>query len=102
MKRLGRGVQGFVEEVWQAHLLTIAAEVTRQKFCTAQTVEALRGTGTAVIAEAAPRDCVWGIGFGRQNPKAMDPRAWRGTNVLGWGLMMAREGLGGLGVPRRP
>ena len=49
-------------------------------------------TGT-ILVEAAPRDQIWGIGCGRNNPKAHDPNLWRGRNLLGFALTHVREKL---------
>jgi ribA/ribD-fused uncharacterized protein len=42
----------------------------------------LAGTAGRTIVEAAPRDTIWGIGLGANNPKALDRSQWRGTNWL--------------------
>eukprot|EP00035_Acanthoeca_spectabilis_P003569 m.94094 g.94094 ORF g.94094 m.94094 type:complete len:187 (+) comp12207_c0_seq4:830-1390(+) len=100
VKQLGRGVRNFDDAVWQANLMRIAEEVVTQKFQKVPGLsEVLLRTGGNLIAEAAPRDAIWGIGLGKADPLAMDPTQWRGTNVLGWALMRARGSLGGTGVP---
>lgn len=45
------------------------------------------------MAEASPRDCLWGIGLGASNEKAWNVRSWRGRNLLGFTLMDVRETL---------
>jgi len=40
--------------------------------------------------EASPRDRIWGIGMGRDNPSVERPSQWRGHNLLGFALMQAR------------
>ncbi len=44
-----------------------------------------------MLVEAAPRDQIWGIGLGQDNPKAHDPTQWRGQNLLGFAMMDVRE-----------
>ena len=51
----------------------------------------LLSTGDAVLAEAAPRDTLWGTGCGESNPEALDPSQWRVKNALGNMLMYLRE-----------
>eukprot|EP00617_Octactis_speculum_P027247 CAMPEP_0185755144 /NCGR_PEP_ID=MMETSP1174-20130828/13674_1 /TAXON_ID=35687 /ORGANISM="Dictyocha speculum, Strain CCMP1381" /LENGTH=131 /DNA_ID=CAMNT_0028433589 /DNA_START=21 /DNA_END=416 /DNA_ORIENTATION=- len=53
----------------------------------------LLGTGTSVLAEAAPRDRIWGIGLNATNRDVATPCLWKGSNVLGWALMEAREAI---------
>lgn len=55
----------------------------------------LVGTGTRVLVEASPLDRVWGIGLAADDPRAADPAAWRGLNLLGFALMEARDRLSG-------
>jgi ribA/ribD-fused uncharacterized protein len=91
-KALGRQVQGFDAETWEAHGFDIVVAGNVAKFGTNPALRAfLLGTGDQVLVEAAPRDRVWGIGLGRNNPAASDPTAWRGSNLLGFALMVARD-----------
>ena len=53
----------------------------------------LLATGDAVLVEASPRDCVWGIALGQDSPKARNPTTWRGQNLLGFALIDVRENL---------
>ena len=55
--------------------------------------DALMATGTTVLVEAAPRDRIWGIGLGANNPKALNKNNWRGRNWLGYILTDVREEL---------
>jgi len=55
--------------------------------------EQLLGTQGKILVEAAPRDQIWGIGFGAKNEKALDPLQWRGRNKLGFVLTRVREEL---------
>jgi len=50
----------------------------------------LLGSSDAILVEAAPRNQIWGIGFGRGNPAVHDPLRWRGRNLLGFALVKVR------------
>ena len=50
-------------------------------------------TGNRLIAEASPRDNIWGIGLGEKDPRAHDKTKWLGQNLLGEGLMKVRKRL---------
>lgn len=54
-------------------------------------------TGDKVLAEAAPNDCIWGIGLSAKDARVQDPSQWQGRNELGIALMRAREHLRGDG-----
>jgi ribA/ribD-fused uncharacterized protein len=51
----------------------------------------LLNTGDAIIVEASPYDCIWGIGYGVNDPRCRDPHQWHGQNRLGFNLMLARQ-----------
>ncbi len=93
-KALGRKVAGFRPEVWDAHKFDIVVEGNVHKFAQNPAMGAfLVATRNRVLVEAAPRDRVWGIGLGAEDPRAQNPRTWRGQNLLGFALMEARARL---------
>lgn len=93
-KRLGRKVRGYDDERWCAARERHMFEVLLAKFSQhAESRAALLATGTTRIAEASPRDRVWGIGMGASNPDAQDPSKWKGRNLLGKTLEEVRARL---------
>ena len=52
---------------------------------------ALIQTGDRRLAEASPRDTLWGIGLSARDPRASSPDFWCGQNLLGQALENARE-----------
>ena len=95
-KAIGRLVSGFDDEVWRANARRLVVEGNVHKFQQNSTMrDILLATGNAVIVEASPRDCIWGIGLGQDNPKAHNPETWRGKNLLGFALMDVRENFQG-------
>lgn len=51
----------------------------------------LVATGDAILVEAAPKDKIWGIGMGENNPDVGDSKKWNGRNLLGKALMEVRD-----------
>lgn len=94
VKALGRLVKHFDEAQWAAARFEVVTHGSIAKFSSTPELKAqLLSTGTAVLVEAAPRDQVWGIGLGRENPRVEDPTRWRGQNLLGFALVKARAAL---------
>ena len=95
-KKFGRKVHGFVDDVWVEHRFDIVTRASVAKFGSDETLRSyLLGTGHRVLVEASPRDRIWGIGMGRNNPSVEQPSQWRGLNLLGFALMRARAELNG-------
>ena len=93
VKRLGRAVQNFDDKVWKARRYEIMKEVLRAKFSDAGLRQLLLSTGNRTLVEASPYDRVWGIGLSAEDPKALNPNNWRGSNLLGKALMEIRAEL---------
>ncbi|MFI1357525.1 NADAR family protein [Streptomyces sp. NPDC020898] len=93
-KKAGRLVRGFDEAVWERERFGIVVEGSVHKFAAHADLRGfLLGTGDRVLVEASPMDRVWGIGLAADDEAAMDPARWRGPNLLGFALMVARERL---------
>jgi len=94
MKSHGRKVKNFIDEDWVAKCRDIVFKGNLAKFGQNDELkEILLKTGDLPIAEASPRDRRWGIGLGKNNPKALDKKQWRGKNWLGEALMLVRKNL---------
>jgi ribA/ribD-fused uncharacterized protein len=93
-KTLGGRVERFDQAVWNQHRYEIVVTGNLAKFGRhKQLRDYLLTTGERVLVEASPQDRIWGIGLGRDDPAAADPRRWRGANLLGFALMDVRESL---------
>ncbi|MEU2249453.1 NADAR family protein [Streptomyces sp. NPDC019224] len=102
-KKAGRLVRGFDEAVWKRERFALVVAGSVHKFGQDPELRAfLLGTGDRVLVEASPMDRIWGIGLAAEDPRAQDPAAWQGLNLLGFALMAAREelrgGAGGAGI----
>lgn len=91
-KALGRQASGFDQATWEAGRYDIVVDASRLKFGQHDDLRAfLLSTGDRILVEASPRDRIWGIGLGRNNPAAHDPAQWRGLNLLGFALCDVRD-----------
>ena len=93
-KKLGREIQGFDAEVWEAHKVGIVREGNLHKFGQhPDLLTFLLSTGDRVLVEASPVDDIWGIGLAADSPDAAHPEQWQGPNLLGFTLMDVRDQL---------
>lgn len=91
-KRLGRKVKPWDEKKWMENVEAIAEAVLYAKFGQNEALaRKLKDTGDKYLAEAAPRDRIWGIGMGAR--KALEGGQWKGRNLLGVSLMKVRARL---------
>lgn len=93
-KALGRRVAGYVDEVWAERRVRIVVQGCYAKFSQNTALsQALLGTGDTTLVEASPYDPIWGVGLGEHDPRILDPKQWRGQNLLGIALMEVRAKL---------
>ena len=91
-KKLGRKVKPWEQEKWNRHIETIAYSVLVAKFTKNEVLgRKLRDTKDKILAEASPRDKIWGIGIGAAQAKKGEK--WNGNNILGKALMNVRAEL---------
>ena len=91
-KKLGKQVTPFDPKTWDGAKYEIVKTGNRAKFeQNPDLKEKLLATGTAILAEASPRDKSWGIGKTAKTAAETDPSAWPGQNLLGKILMELRE-----------
>lgn len=93
VKHLGRAVKNFDDKIWKARRYEIMKNVLRAKFSDAGLRQLLLSTGNRTLVEASPYDRTWGIGLSTNDPKALNPNNWRGSNLLGKALMEIRTEL---------
>lgn len=93
-KKLGRQVEGFKPDVWEAHRFEIVKNGNYHKFSqNKELLDFLLQTNNRVLVEASPVDPIWGIGLAENHKNALNPKEWRGLNLLGFALMEVRDKL---------
>ena len=91
-KHLGREVKPFDKNRWNSVARDIVFRGNVAKFSQNEDLKKeLLSTGNRVLAEASPVDEIWGIGLAEDDPEALNPKNWKGTNWLGEVLMRVRE-----------
>ena len=92
IKRLGRAVKNYDDDCWKNARRQVVKRGVKAKFIQNPDIqEILLHTKNALLAEANPRDLVWGIGLDMNDPKAANPNNWKGDNLLGEVLMEVRN-----------
>jgi len=95
IKKLGRAVSNYNETVWNGIRQIVVYQGLLMKFRqNSELKKALIETGSAILAECAVNDHIWGIGLGMNDSKRFDLDFWNGQNLLGFSLMEARQELG--------
>lgn len=94
IKAFGRLVSGYDESLWNGVRQIVVYEGLLEKFLqNPDLMEQLKYTGSAVLAECAVKDRIWGIGLSMHDPDRLERAKWQGQNLLGYALMMVREKL---------
>lgn len=94
IKALGRRVSGYDDNYWNGIRQIVVYKGLLAKFSqNAVLKEQLKETKTAILAECAVKDKIWGIGLSMKDIERFDRTKWQGQNLLGYTLMMVREQL---------
>lgn len=90
-KSKGRSIEHFDEDVWTQQREEIMWYANYAKFSQNPSLgQMLLNTGNKMLVEASPYDKIWGIGLAPNDPLVLDPRNWKGLNLLGKVLMDVR------------
>jgi len=93
-KKLGREVKNYNENLWLAARFEIVKEGNYHKFSQNPELKTfLLNTKNRVLVEASPVDAIWGIGMASDDKDVMNPKKWKGLNLLGFALMEVRDEL---------
>ena len=91
-KALGRKVQNFKPEVWDAISKSVVYKGCYFKFEQNPKLKSeLLATAGTTLVECSKDDKIWGIGFYADAPESNDRKTWNGTNWLGETLTSLRE-----------
>ena len=92
IKTLGRIVSNYDYHIWNGVRQVIIYEGLLQKFLQNEELKnQLLSTKDAILAECAVKDIIWGIGLSMKDENRFDKSKWKGTNLLGYTLMLVRE-----------
>jgi ribA/ribD-fused uncharacterized protein len=92
MKKLGRQIKGFDQEIWDNKASIIVTMGNIMKFSqNPELWEILDKTENKTIVEAADYDKIWGIGLKAEDAVNLEPSQWNGSNLLGVAIMEARD-----------
>lgn len=95
-KDLGRQVKPFDSSAWNAVKYDVVKAANRVKYEQNPDLKAkLLDTGDAILAEASPKDALWGIGLDAVTAAKTNPSDWPGQNLLGKILMELRSEFAG-------
>jgi ribA/ribD-fused uncharacterized protein len=94
IKKLGRKILNFHEEIWNKVKYSIVLNGNYNKFIQNDDLrEFLISTGDNILVEASPYDKIWGIGMFSNDKSINNPLLWKGQNLLGFALMEVRDEL---------
>ncbi|KAK8899322.1 hypothetical protein M9Y10_001636 [Tritrichomonas musculus] len=95
IKRLGRLVKNFDQEIWDKNCQEIVFQANLYKFSQNENLQnyLLSQSFDAIFVEASPYDAIWGIKLPILKAKTVSPLQWKGKNFLGFQLTRVRDQL---------
>jgi len=86
-QNLGRKVNGFNEDIWDANKQIILYKFEQNK----DLLDILLSTKGTILVEASPYDKIWGVGLSDSVSLILDKENWKGKNLLGYTLTALRD-----------
>jgi len=91
-KDFGRKVKNYDDRLWSTVRYGFMVYVNYLKYSQHPDLrQQLIDTKDLILVECNPRDPIWGIGLGENDPRAETPSLWKGRNLLGQVLMEVRD-----------
>ena len=86
-KDLGRGVKNFKSDTWDLwkYQIMYKALSVKAEYCQ-EFKDLLIQYKDKTFVECNPHDTIWAIGLSEDNDKILEPKNWRGRNLLGEAL----------------
>ena len=86
-KDLGRGVKNFKSDTWDLwkYQIMYKALSVKAEYCQ-EFKDLLIQYKDKTFVECNPHDTIWAIGLSEDNDQILDPKNWRGRNLLGEAL----------------
>jgi ribA/ribD-fused uncharacterized protein len=98
-RELGRRINSFREDIWEAKRAHVMDEANRAKFMALpELADYLVSTWPAVLLQASALDRVWSAGLDLGDTFLSRPDHWPGLNLVGFSLMRLRERLRAAGL----
>lgn len=92
IKQLGRTVKNYNDTIWGGQRQIIVYQGLLAKFAQNDDLRIkLLNTGSAILAECAVTDKIWGIGLSMNDDRRFLVDQWQGKNLLGFSLMQVRN-----------
>lgn len=93
-KELGRSVRKYDDKRWDLVREYYMYLSCKSKFeSSIELKNKLLETGDKILVEASPYDKIWGVGLAENDDLILDPKNWKGKNLLGIVLMRVRDEL---------
>lgn len=84
VKRLGREVKNYNDEVWSEKRYGVVLNGNILKFSqNKDLLNDLKKYKDKIFVEASPEDKIWGIGLHYGDDRVLDEKQWKGQNLLG-------------------
>lgn len=91
IKKYGRLIRNFDEEIWDQHKFDIIVNGNKLKFGqNPKLLKRLLQTKNKILVEASPFDKIYGCGLNADTASKIDQSQWPGANLLGKALMVVR------------